>query len=119
MERIANADILLILIDLKEHLHKILNFGLEDFLLDHLKNDLKIGIPNSLDDWLRNKNVIVSLNKKDLIDEASMRKLQTQLDSIKSLKSITVNKISSINGNDKQNDISDLLKQLKGVLANL
>ena len=111
--RIENADVLLILIDLKEHISDILAMGLYEFLHKHLKNDLNISF-TSFDQWLRGKNVIVSLNKKDLVDANSLDLLEKKLDS-----PLLVNKISSINSDDKINDIKDLLKQLRKVLGSL
>ena len=91
------------------------------FLKTHLQNDLNMTFSKNndevtFDEWLASRQVILSLNKKDLIDASQIETLNsrsaTQCD-------IEINQISSINDDQERNDINDLLRQLKVTLEKM
>lgn len=65
----------------------------------------------------KRKEIIISLNKKDLLTESQRIELEKELKLFKTDKNITLNKISCIN--EEENDIMDLLDNLKDKLRNL
>lgn len=110
-------------IDLKKFYADILSKGLSGFINEHLnqkfsvfkiffqKNEL------NLVKWLSGKEILVSLNKKDLILHSEMNELEKRIIFEKSDLKITVNKISCLD--EQENDISELLDQLKKKLSEL
>ena len=116
----------MIVVDLQEHLNSILQLGLYSFLKNHLENDLHLEFTaakndtTSFDEWLASKQVLVSLNKKDLIEPKWLGLLESNLDKTVLLKNqINVNRTASLNDAEGLNDITDLLGQLKSVLGKL
>ena len=107
------------MIDVKRYFDVIIKNGLKKFIDEHLNE--KFGM-NQLDknDFIKvinDKEIIVSLNKKDLLTESQKIKLEKELQLVKTEKNITLNKISCIS--DQENDIMDLLNQLRDKLRNL
>lgn len=110
-------------VDLKKFYNDILNKGLSSFLNDHLtqkfsvfKNLFKKNELN-LFKWLCGKEILVSLNKKDLILQSEMNELEKRIIVEKSDLKISLNKISCLD--EQENDISELLNQLKEKLSEL
>lgn len=113
-------------IDLKEHLEHVLKLGIYEFLRVHLNEQLRLNFcveneNDSFEKWALDRQIIVSLNKKDLINEESIRLLDKKLifNDSKLSEHIMINKISSIDDDDKINDINGLLQQLKQKVSNL
>ncbi len=90
------------------------------FLKTHLQNDLNMTFSKNsdevtFDEWLASRQVILSLNKKDLIDASQIETLNSRLSQC----DIDINQISSINNDQERNDINDLLRQLKVTLEKM
>ena len=92
--------------------------GIRSFVEFHLKHDLKVSLSDAnFDEWLASRQVLVSLNKKDLIESCHLKTLEKLVD--KQNERFSVNQISSINNDSNRNDINNLLKQLKTKLDKL
>ena len=90
------------------------------FLKTHLQNDLNMTFRKNndevtFDEWLASRQVILSLNKKDLIDASQIETLNSRLSQC----DLEINQISSINNDQERNDINDLLRQLKVTLEKM
>lgn len=93
---------------------------MQSFLKDHLNDQLNLNNGElELEKWTAGKEIIISLNKKDLLDETKSDLLNKKLNlNEKFLNgSLSVNKISCID--DRKNEIYELLDQLKGKVSNL
>ncbi len=116
------ADILLIVIDLNENYEKIIEQGIYDFLKMHL-NELNINknSKKNFEEWIANKDIIISMNKKDLIENHKNKKLNEKLNEFtKNFKtSMHINRISCVNNDVFVNDLNELSDQLKNKLEKL
>jgi GTPase involved in cell partitioning and DNA repair len=111
-------------IDLKENLNTLLKMDIRSFLKTHLQNDLNMTFSKNnervtFDEWLTSKQVILSLNKKDLIDASQIERLSQLLAEKQPQCDIKINQISSINDDQERNDIKDLLGHLKLTLEKM
>lgn len=111
------------MIDANEHFNSIDQKGFEQFLLDHLNEQLNLKMLQKESDfdfktWLSKKEILISLNKKDLLDSEKLKILNKKLENLSEfLRKLSINKISSIS--DEKNEIDELLDQLKEKVSNL
>lgn len=117
---IESSDVLIIVIDVNRYFDLIIKNGFENFLNEHMNE--KFGMGNFLDKMdfiksLNNKEIIVSLNKKDLLNESQLMELNQTIQNFNLEKNFVLNKISCIN--EQENDIMELLNHLKDKLRNL
>ena len=115
-------------IDLNLHYDEILKCGIEEFLRNHINNQLnllKILEKNSCETFenlTKQKKIIISLNKKDMLDTVQMRNIDEHIKSIK-IKNSTINTISCADEkftDDGNNDsLNELLIQLQSVISDL
>lgn len=114
---------LLLVVDLKNFYHHILNKGISNFLEEHLKQKFsvfsKFFKKTELDvvKWLSGKEIIVALNKKDLIEHDQMIELENRINLEKSELKVSLNRISCLD--EQESDISELLDQLREKLSQL
>lgn len=96
-EKIKCADLIIVLVDMKAHYESIVRDGMEQFLSYHL-NDMTLD--------LRDKQILVSLNKIDLLDE---KERDTLTNECKRNSKLVINRISCNN----LDSIGELLDQVK------
>jgi 50S ribosomal subunit-associated GTPase HflX len=113
--------VLLVVIDLNEHLKSMNQHGIDYFVREHLKellgfaqNSENESVLNSI---IKNKQVLVALNKIDLISANEEIELFESLLKIYKEKGIILTRISCID--DSRANISELLNQMKIKLATL
>jgi hypothetical protein len=75
----------------------------------------------SFEQWIANKNIIISLNKKDLIENRMLKLLDEKLNKFNQncKTNMEINKISCVNNNVELNEIDELSCQLKNKLEKL
>jgi GTPase involved in cell partitioning and DNA repair len=106
-----SADILVIVVDMRKHFEALLKLGLKAFLSEHLTETLKIDGRK-----LTNKQVIVSFNKRDLLDAKQLELFDAAIQREETVNSnLTVNLISCVD----DEKIGNLLNDLKTTLKNL
>ena len=106
-----SADILVIVVDMRKHFEALLKLGLKGFLNEHLTETLKID-----ERKLLNKQVIVSFNKRDLLDAKQLELFDAAIQREETVNSnLTVNLISCVD----DEKIGNLLNDLKTTLKNL
>lgn len=104
------------MIDTKEHFERIVSQGIETFLNDHLKTDLDMGNPSQI---IMSKQIMVCLNKMDLLSTEQINALQTSLNAPSSSKNIQVSRISCVENNFGFSNIDELVNKLKTKLSDL
>ncbi|CAF0713501.1 unnamed protein product [Brachionus calyciflorus] len=120
---IESSDVLIIVIDVNQHLDSIMKKGFVNFLNDHLEEKFGSYVKSLRNEdtsfgfqkWLNGKEIIISLNKKDLLNQTQLSELNEKLNL--NGEQISLNRISCINENN--NDIDELLNQLKSKVSNL
>lgn len=106
-----SADILVIVVDMRKHFEALLKLGLKTFLNEHLTETLQID-----ERKLTNKQVIVSFNKRDLLDAKQLELFDAAIQREEIVNSnLTVNLISCVD----DEKIGNLLNDLKTTLKNL
>jgi hypothetical protein len=114
--RIESSDIIIFVIDVKQNFNLIKQKGIENFIKDHIKEQLELNLAlkelnkDKFDDWLLNKEIIISFNKKDLLNKAELACLNESL-KVK-VNKFSINKISC-SENDNQEDLAEFLNDLK------
>lgn len=114
--RIDTSDLLIIVIDTKEHFSGIVSQGVEVFLKYHMTNDLDMSNPEQI---VQSKQILVCLNKMDLLSSDQVDALQTCLDATKPSKNIQVSRISCVENQIRVANIEELLAKLKEKLGQL
>lgn len=107
------------MVDIKKYLNQIIQYRLNDFIRGHLKEmlDLKLNdIQVNLDEWIQTKEIIFSLNKKDLLTKIESDLLNKEIQESECLKNVLVNKIECVIEKD---EISEMLSSLKISLEKL
>lgn len=110
------ADILIVVIDVNKYLNQI-NTGIDQFLKDHIKSILDNQLNKSkieLDELLKNKEIVITFNKKDLLNKAQLKNLEDLMNNCD--KKIVVSRIEC---GENQNNISELLDKMKISLSKL
>ena len=113
---------MLVVIDVNENYEKIIEMGIYDFLLMHLKElNIYQNSNDNSEDWIVKKDIIISFNKKDLINNQKLKILNEKLNNFKqNLKTnIQINKISCAKNDISLNDLNELSDHLKIKLENL
>ena len=105
-----SADILVIVVDMRKHFEALLKLGVKAFLNEHLTETLKID-----ERKLTNKQVIVSFNKRDLLDSKQLELFDATIQKDILNSNLTVNLISCVD----DEKIGNLLNDLKTKLKNL
>lgn len=93
------------------------------FLKTHIKEqiyltDKTVEKDNEFNSWLEKKDIIISLNKKDLLSVEELNFLDGNYKMEKE-KKFQINKISCINDDTNQDDIKELLNDLSGKVGEL
>lgn len=112
---------IIVVIDLNKFYNDILNKGFSNFLNEHLNEKFSVFLKHfekkesDIEKWLSGKEIVVSLNKKDLIKQSQIDDLENRINSEKCEFKVSLNKISCLD--EQENDISELLGQLKDKLS--
>ncbi|RNA14322.1 tRNA modification GTPase mitochondrial [Brachionus plicatilis] len=118
---IESSDVIIVVIDLNKFYNDILNKGFSNFLNEHLNEKFSVFLKyfekkeSDIEKWLSGKEIVVSLNKKDLIKQSQIDDLENRINSEKCEFKVSLNKISCLD--EQENDISELLDQLKDKLS--
>ena len=117
---------MVILVDLSAHYASLQTQGLQKFIEKHLATELSVN-SSDIHSILCDKELVISLNKRDLLDSSQLEtlgELLNRTETIGSVEKATVNVISCKNAT--VNDLNPLLDQLKlkieslyGVIFNL
>lgn len=115
--RIELADIIIVVVDTKANIQSVKDEGMEKFINKHIKEQLEVNLekPKStieFDEWISNKEIIISMNKKDLLNDNELNILNNGSMNCGG-KYFSVNKISCVDHLVEQDDIDELLKDLK------
>ena len=115
--RIKQADILVVIIDVKAHFGEMRIKGVSEFIASHVTDQL--GLDAALVSG--EKALLVSLNKTDLLDNDQLEWLNNELQvGNEQRKGYSISKISCTPNNDKiNNHIDELMCQLSKRIANL
>lgn len=114
--RIDSCDLLIIVIDTKDHFNRIISQGIEDFLKDHLVADLDMSNPEQI---ITSKQILVCLNKMDLLDNDQSKALNISLITSSPSKNIQVSRTSCVENQIRISNIDELVSKLKEKLSDL
>ena len=115
--RIESSDLLIVVIDVNKYFNQI-NTGIDIFIKNHIKFILDNQLNNHTDDYdklLQHKKIIITLNKKDLLNKMQLKVLDDLLEFYGD-KTFSISKIECGNA---QSDLSNLLNDMKKSLSKL
>jgi len=113
---IIGCDIVIVVIDVNKYLKDLEKDGVDTFVRDHIKSILDNQLNKSVgsDELFKKKEIVVAFNKKDLLSNENLNKLNDVLKSYGETISI-----SRIECGDIRKDISELLNNMKNSLSKL
>lgn len=94
-----------------------------EFINKHIKEQLEVNLEQSkstkeFDEWLSNKEIIISMNKKDLLTDEELSTL-SNMSKNSGENYFSINKISCVDHLTEQDDIDELLNDLKVKVSDL
>ena len=104
------------MVDIKEHFDRIVNLGVENFLKDHMKTDLNMTNPDKI---VQSKQILICLNKMDLLSSDQSKTLQSCLNATSPNKSFQVSRVSCVENQIRVSNIEELVTKLKEKLSEL
>jgi tRNA modification GTPase len=118
LERIENADLVVLIVDVSQNLESIVKLGLGEFLERHISRHLNMN--EKISSIFRTKQIILTFNKIDLLTSQELKVLnEKQLQFSRSQQPNSKISVSMVSCIDSENNINDLLDRLKEKLSEL